>query len=213
MAVALRALTLLGTDGASCALFVQELIGDWLPPFVSANTLTLANRQRLLAGMAWARVSASSPGCSSCGARTPAGCAAWPTCSRPRSCWAAPRSASRPPGRPAQRRPRPRRVSAAGRAPVPAWRSWPPRSRAGRAPVAPTATRPGGTGRSPRACAALAAAAARRRGRHRVRHLHVRVHAAHARPLPDLQLRSRPVRQHLLEHAARLPAARCRRSG
>jgi uncharacterized membrane protein len=52
MAVVLRALTLLALTSASCALFVQEMVGDWLAPFVSANTLTLANRQRLIAGMA-----------------------------------------------------------------------------------------------------------------------------------------------------------------
>src|SRR5947207_2779784 len=50
MAVVLRALTLLGLTGASCALFVQELIGDdWLFAFVSGNTMTLANRHPLLA--------------------------------------------------------------------------------------------------------------------------------------------------------------------
>ncbi len=52
MAAVLRALTLLGLIGASSALFVQELIGDWLPPFVSANSMTMANRHRLLIGMA-----------------------------------------------------------------------------------------------------------------------------------------------------------------
>ena len=57
MAVVLRALTLLGLTGASCALFVQELIGDWLFAFVSANSMTLANRHRLLAGMAAGLVS------------------------------------------------------------------------------------------------------------------------------------------------------------
>src|SRR5262245_57184288 len=51
VALALRALTLLGLVGASCALFVQEITGDWLPTFVAANTLTLANRQRLLTWM------------------------------------------------------------------------------------------------------------------------------------------------------------------
>ena len=51
IAIALRALTLLGLIGASCALFVQEVIGDWLVPFVSSNTLTLANRQRLMTGL------------------------------------------------------------------------------------------------------------------------------------------------------------------
>ena len=51
MAVVLRALTLLGLTGASCALFVQEITGEWLAPFVSSNTLTLANRRLLLIGM------------------------------------------------------------------------------------------------------------------------------------------------------------------
>jgi uncharacterized membrane protein len=51
IAVALRALTLLGLIGASCALFVQELLGDWVSMFVTSNTMTLANRQRLLIGM------------------------------------------------------------------------------------------------------------------------------------------------------------------
>jgi uncharacterized membrane protein len=51
VAAVLRALTLLGVTGASCALFVQELFGDWLAPFVSANTMTLNNRTRLLIGM------------------------------------------------------------------------------------------------------------------------------------------------------------------
>ena len=51
-AAALRALTLLGLIGASCALFIQEVIGDWLAPFVLANVMTLTNRRRLLAGMA-----------------------------------------------------------------------------------------------------------------------------------------------------------------
>jgi uncharacterized membrane protein len=52
MAVVLRALTLLGAIGASCALFVQELLGDWVRAFVSANTMSMNNRRRLLAGMA-----------------------------------------------------------------------------------------------------------------------------------------------------------------
>jgi len=43
MAAVLRALTLLGVTGASCALFLQEIVGDWLTPFVSANTLTITN--------------------------------------------------------------------------------------------------------------------------------------------------------------------------
>ena len=51
LALALRALTLLGLVGASCALFVQEITGDWLPMFVLGNSLTLANRQRLLVWM------------------------------------------------------------------------------------------------------------------------------------------------------------------
>jgi len=51
MAVVLRALTLLGLIGASCALFVQELIGDWLRPFIVSNAMSLHNRQQLLAGM------------------------------------------------------------------------------------------------------------------------------------------------------------------
>jgi uncharacterized membrane protein len=51
MAAILRALTLLGLTGASSALFVQEITGDWLAPFVSANTLTITNRTRLIAGM------------------------------------------------------------------------------------------------------------------------------------------------------------------
>ena len=52
MAVVLRALTLLGVTGASCALFVQELIGDWVRAFVSANTMSMHNRTHLLVGMA-----------------------------------------------------------------------------------------------------------------------------------------------------------------
>ncbi|HXU06208.1 MAG TPA: DUF2079 domain-containing protein [Polyangia bacterium] len=51
MAVVLRALTLLGLTGASLALFVQELVGDWVRPFVSANVMTMHNRTRLLVGM------------------------------------------------------------------------------------------------------------------------------------------------------------------
>src|SRR5262249_51565003 len=51
-AVVLRALTLLGVTGASCSLFFQQLSGgDWLGPFVSSNTMTFANRQRLLIGI------------------------------------------------------------------------------------------------------------------------------------------------------------------
>jgi uncharacterized membrane protein len=51
MAIILRSLLLLATIGASTALFVQELRGDWLAPFISANTLTLPNRTRLIVGM------------------------------------------------------------------------------------------------------------------------------------------------------------------
>jgi uncharacterized membrane protein len=51
MAVILRSLVLLGATGASFALFVQELLGDWLVTFISANTLSLANRTRVLTGM------------------------------------------------------------------------------------------------------------------------------------------------------------------
>lgn len=51
MAVVLRALTLLGVIGASCALFVQELLGDWVRAFVSANSMSMQNRTRLLVGM------------------------------------------------------------------------------------------------------------------------------------------------------------------
>jgi uncharacterized membrane protein len=51
-AVVLRALTLLGVTGASCSLFLQQLAGgEWLGPFVSQNTMTFANRQRLLIGI------------------------------------------------------------------------------------------------------------------------------------------------------------------
>ncbi len=52
MAIILRALTLLGLVGASCAMFVQELMGDWVGQFVTGNTMTLPNRTRLLVGMA-----------------------------------------------------------------------------------------------------------------------------------------------------------------
>ena len=52
MAVILRALALLSVSGASFALFVQELQDSWLTPFITANTLTLPNRQRLIIGMA-----------------------------------------------------------------------------------------------------------------------------------------------------------------
>jgi uncharacterized membrane protein len=52
MAVVLRALTLLGVIGASCALFVQEMVGDWVRAFVSANTMSMHNRTHLLVGMA-----------------------------------------------------------------------------------------------------------------------------------------------------------------
>jgi len=52
MAVVLRALTLLGLMGASCAMFVQELMGDWTRQFVTGNVMTLPNRTRLLVGMA-----------------------------------------------------------------------------------------------------------------------------------------------------------------
>ena len=48
MAVILRALALLSISGASIALFVQELRDSWLTPFITSNTLTLANRQRLI---------------------------------------------------------------------------------------------------------------------------------------------------------------------
>ena len=51
MAVILRALALLSVSGASIALFVQELSDSWLTSFITANTLTLANRQRLIIGM------------------------------------------------------------------------------------------------------------------------------------------------------------------
>jgi len=52
MAVILRALALLSVSGASLALFVQELQDSWLTPFITANTLTLANRRLLIIGMA-----------------------------------------------------------------------------------------------------------------------------------------------------------------
>src|SRR4026209_1499819 len=52
MAVILRALVLLALSGASLALFVQELIGDWVRGFVMSNALSMPNRQRLLVGMA-----------------------------------------------------------------------------------------------------------------------------------------------------------------
>jgi uncharacterized membrane protein len=51
MEIILRSLLLLAAVGASAAVFVQELRGDWLASFISANTLTLANRQRLMMGM------------------------------------------------------------------------------------------------------------------------------------------------------------------
>src|SRR4026208_366096 len=52
MAVILRALVLLALSGASLALFVQALIGDWVRGFVMSNALSMPNRQRLLVGMA-----------------------------------------------------------------------------------------------------------------------------------------------------------------
>src|SRR4051794_3233023 len=52
MAVVLRALALLSVCGASIALFVQELLGSWVTAFVAANTLSLANRQRVITWMA-----------------------------------------------------------------------------------------------------------------------------------------------------------------
>jgi uncharacterized membrane protein len=52
MAVILRSLLLLATVGASAAVFLQELRGNWLVPFVTSNTFTLANRQRLMTDMA-----------------------------------------------------------------------------------------------------------------------------------------------------------------
>jgi uncharacterized membrane protein len=51
MAVVLRALTLLGLMGASCALFVQELIGDWVRPFVASNSMALRDRRELMIWM------------------------------------------------------------------------------------------------------------------------------------------------------------------
>ena len=52
IALVLRALTLLGLIGASAALFLQELFGgEWIGAFVLSNTLTMANRQRLIIGM------------------------------------------------------------------------------------------------------------------------------------------------------------------
>ncbi len=51
MAIILRSLVLLATAGASFAVFVQELHGSWLEPYISANTLTLPNRERLIVGM------------------------------------------------------------------------------------------------------------------------------------------------------------------
>jgi uncharacterized membrane protein len=51
MPVALRSLALLCATGASVALFLQEILGAWLGPFISANVLSLPNRQRLLIGM------------------------------------------------------------------------------------------------------------------------------------------------------------------
>jgi uncharacterized membrane protein len=51
MAAMLRSLTLLCTVGAAAALFVQELLGQWLLPFLTSNTLTMANRQRVIIAM------------------------------------------------------------------------------------------------------------------------------------------------------------------
>jgi uncharacterized membrane protein len=51
MAIILRSLLLLAATGASAGVFVQELRGNWLVPFITSNTLTLPNRQRLLVGM------------------------------------------------------------------------------------------------------------------------------------------------------------------
>ena len=47
----LRAQVLFALFGASIALFLQELHGDWLPGLVKSNALSLPNRHRLLATM------------------------------------------------------------------------------------------------------------------------------------------------------------------
>ena len=52
MAALLRSLTILCAVGAAVALFVQELFGQWLLPFLTSNTLTLDNRRRIIIGMA-----------------------------------------------------------------------------------------------------------------------------------------------------------------
>jgi uncharacterized membrane protein len=52
MAVVLRSLALLSVSGASIALFAQELYGTWLTPFITANTMSLANRTVVIVGMA-----------------------------------------------------------------------------------------------------------------------------------------------------------------
>jgi len=51
MAGVLRSLALLSASGASFALFLKELQGSWLLPFITSNTMTLEGRQRVIALM------------------------------------------------------------------------------------------------------------------------------------------------------------------
>ena len=51
MAALLRSLTILCTVGAAVALFVQELFGQWLLPFLTSNTMILESRRRVITGM------------------------------------------------------------------------------------------------------------------------------------------------------------------
>ncbi len=52
MSQVLRSLGLLVTAGASAASFFQQTRASWLTPFVTANTMSLPNRHRLMVGMA-----------------------------------------------------------------------------------------------------------------------------------------------------------------
>ena len=206
MAVILRALALLSVSGASFALFAQELQDSWLAPFIAANTLSLADRQRLIIGMAIGVAVAVVAGLL--------------------ALWNSVRRLNRiahllapailigfiPPLS------HPGRLADALNLCVVLGALVLLGERLFRMALAAAAERPtrvdvrelprplGAPGS--RSHPPLAPGPDRAGGRHRLWRLHVRVHAAHARALPDLQLRSRPVRQHLLEHPARTPAAR-----
>ena len=193
---------------------MQELIGDWLAAVrlrehADARQPAAPDRRH---GAGRAR-SSSAGGLLVWWRRDRRRCTGWPTCLRPAILigLVPPLCETDGVAERAQRLHRHRRLRAAGRAPVPHGL----RGRRGDAPAAAVdfAT---ATALLERSCRRACAAGCRRllvlAGVDRLRRLLVRVHAAHARPLPDLQLRSRPVRQPLLEHDARHPLRDYRRS-